>query len=99
MTIDAVQFIDANASVSELSGLQTPSSSSNFAGQLMAEMSELNDQLHQAELNVQQLASGEQDNLHQIMLSLEKAKLSFELAMQVRNKLLEGYQEIMRMQV
>lgn len=99
MTIDAIQFIDANARVSELAGLQTPSSSSNFAGRLMTEMSALNDQLQQAELNVQQLASGEQDNLHQIMLSLEKAKLSFELALQVRNKLLEGYQEIMRMQV
>jgi flagellar hook-basal body complex protein FliE len=33
------------------------------------------------------------------MMSLEKAKLSFELALQVRNKLLEAYQDIMRMQI
>ena len=39
------------------------------------------------------------DNLHQVMLSLEDAKLSFQLMVQVRNKLLEAYQDILRMQV
>jgi len=42
---------------------------------------------------------GETSNIHDVLLSIEKAKLSFELGLQVRNRLLEGYQEIMRMQV
>jgi flagellar hook-basal body complex protein FliE len=33
------------------------------------------------------------------MLELEKAKTAFQLTVQVRNKILEGYQEIMRMQI
>ena len=46
-----------------------------------------------------QLAAGEPVELHDVMLSQERASLSFELAVQVRNKLVEAYQEIMRMQV
>jgi len=41
---------------------------------------------------------GEAD-IHQVMIALERAELSFQLMMQVRNKLIEAYQEIMRMQV
>ena len=36
---------------------------------------------------------------HQVMLAIEEARLSFQLALQVRNRLIEGYQELMRMQV
>lgn len=46
-----------------------------------------------------QLASGEPVELHEVMLAQERASLSFELAVQVRNKLVEAYQDIMRMQV
>jgi hypothetical protein len=46
-----------------------------------------------------ELATGEVDNLHQVMLKLDEAKLSFQLMVQVRNKLLEAYQDILRMQV
>jgi flagellar hook-basal body complex protein FliE len=42
---------------------------------------------------------GEQGNLHEVMIALEKAKLSFELILAVRNKSLEAYQELMRMQI
>ena len=45
------------------------------------------------------LALGEADNLHQVMITISKAKLSFDLAVQVRNRLVEGYQEIIRMGV
>jgi flagellar hook-basal body complex protein FliE len=48
---------------------------------------------------VQRLATGEVDNLHQVMIAMEDAKLSFQLFVQVRNKLLEAYQDILRMQV
>jgi flagellar hook-basal body complex protein FliE len=46
-----------------------------------------------------QLATGESGNLHHVLLELEKAKLAFQLTVQVRNKILEGYQDIMRMQI
>jgi flagellar hook-basal body complex protein FliE len=49
--------------------------------------------------SIQQLALGGTDNLHQVMITLERTRLAFELALQVRNKALEAYQELMRMQV
>lgn len=45
------------------------------------------------------LASGQLEYLHQAMIAGEKASLAFDLTVQVRNKVLEAYQEIMRTQV
>ena len=43
--------------------------------------------------------SNEETGLHSIMTSLERADLSFQVMLQVRNKIVEAYQEIMRTQV
>lgn len=45
------------------------------------------------------LARGETDDVHGVMVAMEEASLSLQLALQVRNKLLEAYQELIRMQV
>lgn len=45
------------------------------------------------------LATGKQENIHETMLAVSQAELSFKLMVQVRNKALEAYQEVMRMQV
>ena len=71
----------------------------NFSTWVSNEMMTVNDQINKAEFNVRELAAGRADNLHHVMVSLSKAKLSFELAVEVRNKLLEGYQEIIKMQI
>ncbi|MGD0813013.1 MAG: flagellar hook-basal body complex protein FliE [Verrucomicrobiota bacterium] len=45
------------------------------------------------------LLSGKNVSLHQAMISMEEASVSFQMMVAVRNKLLESYQEMMRMQV
>ncbi len=70
-----------------------------FVDWLEREVSTVNNQIMSSEKQLQQLALGETENLHQVMMSLEKAKVSFELLVQVRNRVLEGYQEIMRMSI
>ena len=45
------------------------------------------------------VARGENANIHQAIIAGEKAGLSFRLMMQVRNKLIEAYQEVLRIQV
>jgi flagellar hook-basal body complex protein FliE len=47
----------------------------------------------------QGLAAGEPVDIHEVMLALEKANLGFQLALQVRNKVIEAYQEVMRLQL
>ena len=45
------------------------------------------------------LASGDVEDVHRAMIAMQKAKLALDLTIQVRNKVIEAYQEIMRMQV
>lgn len=45
------------------------------------------------------LAAGEPIELHDVMLAQERASLSMQLAVQVRNKLVEAYQDVMRTQL
>jgi flagellar hook-basal body complex protein FliE len=56
----------------------------------------LNQVADKALLNIQ---TGRTENLHEAMIALEKADVAFRTLLTVRNKLLESYQEIMRMQV
>ncbi|MBW2147903.1 MAG: flagellar hook-basal body complex protein FliE [Deltaproteobacteria bacterium] len=75
------------------------SDSRSFAETLKDSLKEVNNlQLH-ADKAVQEMAMGESRNLHDTMILLEKADISFRLMMQVRNKLMEAYHEIMRMQI
>jgi flagellar hook-basal body complex protein FliE len=48
---------------------------------------------------VQRMVRGEETDIHNVMIAVEKAKTSFDLLMEIRNKTIETYREIMRMQV
>lgn len=47
----------------------------------------------------EKLALGKVDNIHQVMIASEKAKLSLDLTLEIRNKVVNAYNKIMRMQV
>jgi flagellar hook-basal body complex protein FliE len=49
--------------------------------------------------SVAEIVTGESENLHEAMAKVEEAKISFELMLEIRNKLLQSFQEIQRMQV
>lgn len=57
-----------------------------------------NEQIESGEM-VQAFLKGEGPDLHTVMINTEKANMSVEFAVQIRNKVMEAYQEIMRMQV
>ncbi len=63
------------------------------------ELGKVNDSLVQAQQGVQELAAGEATSLHDVMIRLEEARLSLQLATQVRARVMEAYQDVMRMQV
>jgi flagellar hook-basal body complex protein FliE len=48
---------------------------------------------------VEALATGQSQNIHQAMIALQQADISFQLMMQIRNKLITAYEEIQRMQI
>ncbi len=80
-------------------GVSTNSDARSFSQWMSSALNQTNsDQLH-ADRAIQELVAGKTKNVHEAMLAIEKADLSFKLMMQVRNKLLDAYREIMRMQV
>ncbi|MBJ6751785.1 flagellar hook-basal body complex protein FliE [Geomonas anaerohicana] len=69
-------------------------------GKFLEDMvSKVNEQQGAADRSIQGLATGESKGLHEVMLAVEKASISFQMLTQVRNKAVEAYQEIMRMPV
>lgn len=59
----------------------------------------LNNQHHQVDKLNEQFVRGELNDVHQLMIASAKAELGLQLTVQVRNKAIESYQEIMRMQM
>ncbi|MFZ7131497.1 MAG: flagellar hook-basal body complex protein FliE [Eubacteriales bacterium] len=80
----------------------TPTSSpeeSSFGDIMQNKIEELNDKQIQADHMIQDFISGDADDLHSVMIATEEARLSLELAVQVRNKCIEAYKEINNMQL
>ena len=81
-------------------GKSQPASAIEGAGKFFSELvNKVNDMSVQSDQAVQKLATGENRNLHETMIAVEKASVSFLFMSQVRNKALDAYQEVMRMQV
>jgi len=59
----------------------------------------VNRQLVDTQTDLRDLAFGDATSLHHLMIRLEESRISMQLMLQVRNRLLESYQELMRMQV
>jgi flagellar hook-basal body complex protein FliE len=64
-----------------------------------AEVSRVNANLEVAETAMRDYASGKPVELHELMLNLERARISVQVFMQIRNKLVESYQDLMRTQM
>jgi flagellar hook-basal body complex protein FliE len=77
----------------------TGSPGPDFKESLKSALQQVNDlQLHAGD-QVNRLVAGEQVDLHEVMISSEEAAIAFELMLEIRNKLVEAYQELQRMHV
>lgn len=70
--------------------------SADFAKILGDSLKEANKLQLQAGKAIQQLATGNKENIHGTMIAIEKAAVSFQLMMQIRNKIIDAYQDIMK---
>jgi len=71
----------------------------SFGQTLERAMADVNALQNEAGKAVDKMVVGETVDLHEVMVAVEKAKTSFDLLMEIRNKALDAYREIMRMQV
>ena len=70
-----------------------------FANVLQDSISEVNKLQQKADQSITALATNGEASLHETMIAMEEASVSFKMMMQVRNKIVEAYQEVMRIQV
>ena len=91
-----MQSLEAGAATPAASSAQPVYSFQNLLGDFVSDVS--NKQAAAGEA-VNGLLSGKNVSLHQAVISMEEANVSFQMMVQVRNKLLDSYQELMRMQV
>ena len=68
-----------------------------FSQWIERELSSVDAQLQKSDRLLQDLALGKVDNLHHVMIEMEKSKLSLQLLLQVRNHVLDAYHELVRM--
>ena len=71
----------------------------SFMDHLTQNITDVNHDQKISEEMATDLVSGKKENIHETMLATTKADLSFKMMVQVRNKVLEAYNEIMRMPV
>jgi flagellar hook-basal body complex protein FliE len=92
---EAMKANGMNAAASEVG----EAGSSSFADMLKSSVNKVNEMQVQSDAAIGELVAGRSKNIHETMLAIERADTSLKLAMQVRNKILDAYREIMRMQV
>jgi flagellar hook-basal body complex protein FliE len=96
-----------SSSVGQLYGLQESAAAKNSASSPVNKTAQTFDQvlssLNTSESNtnnlVEQLSSGGQVDLSQVMIGLQENDVNFQVALSIRDKLVDAYREVMRMQV
>lgn len=84
------------SSAQDIASVSAPGS---FGRMVSDGITQINSKLVEGEIGLQKLAVGDAQNLHQLMINLEESRLSFQVMMQVRSRLLEAYQDIMKMPI
>lgn len=97
MKIDA--HMPLKAYTEAMSNKSAGTDNSGFSRVLKAYTQQVNAEHKKANAAAEALAMGESRNTSETLLAIQKADLSFQLMLSVRNKLVEAYHEVMRMQV
>lgn len=99
-------LIDTGKTASEIKSgsLQQPLQTNepgdkSFADTLKEAVNTVNQLQKDSDVKMQELATGKNTNIPEVMMAAEKADIGLRMMVQVRNKMIEAYQEIMKMQV
>lgn len=91
-TVDAPQITRATDAVSKVE-------KGSFGDVLRNVVETAETKRAEANQEVQKVLTGESDNLHRAVIAQQEAGVAFNMMLEMRNKLMEGYQELLRMQV
>jgi len=92
-------LIQSTTNLSNLSKTQSMNETYGFKDILKSVVSHTRELRERDQINNKLLAAGQVDSLENIMIDMEKADIALQFTLQIRNKILDAYQEIMRMQI
>ncbi len=101
--MNPIQDITLNSHLQSLRGGREKTGAArtgaDFAEMVKNSLDAVNRKQLEADKAAAELASGQNSNIHEVMIRMEEAEISLRMMVQMRNKVVEAYQEIMRMQV
>lgn len=88
-----------NSDVNNDSANSNDATINSFSDMLKSKIDEVNNEQVNAENMTESLAKGDDVNVHDVVLATQEATMSLQLAIQIRNKFIDAYQELNRMQI
>ena len=83
----------------KLPDLEGKAGGKDFSAFLKESVEKVNQLQLEANEAINSIAAGESDDIHNTMIAIQKADVSFRMMMEIRKKLVEAYEQVMRMQV
>ena len=99
MNIQSINSLPTVSPASQPTGGVAQSSGDGFGSMVKSAVESLDTTQKQADEEIAKAVTGESPDIHKTIIALQTADLKFQLGLQVRNKLVGAYEEIMRMQV
>jgi flagellar hook-basal body complex protein FliE len=105
LAIPPISSITPGSSIAPLAGTpatgttSTVTNGASFSSFLNGAIQSVEKPAAEADQAVQSFLNGETEELHSVALATQRASLAFDLGMQMRNKVVAAYQEVMKMQV
>jgi flagellar hook-basal body complex protein FliE len=98
MSIPAISGINIAPAIQPITGT-APAGGGSFQDMLNTAINKVEATGGEADASIERFLGGEGEELHTTVLATQRAEISFEMFQQVRNKVVNAYQEIMKMQM
>jgi flagellar hook-basal body complex protein FliE len=97
--INSIGPVQENGLPGKMTGVGTPKAGPSFKDTLSSFLQDVNGLQNKADESIRKMASGEINDVHQVMESVEEANTAFNMMMEIRNKVMDAYQEVMRIRL
>jgi flagellar hook-basal body complex protein FliE len=97
--INSIGPIRQNGAPEKVTGLPQQKGGPSFKDTLQGFLSDVNSMQVKADESIEKMAAGEITDVHQVMSTVEEANVAFNMMMEIRNKVMDAYQEVMRIRL
>ena len=98
MAVQGINLLN-NTITSQVKSINNPNEDINFKDILIDALNNVNTLEQESAKMTEDFIAGRTDDIHSVLIAFEKASISLQFIMEVRNKVMDAYQEIMRMQI